>query len=414
MIKVIHLADLHLGIDRYGSINPETGLSLQVEDFLKAFDEVIDYAINWGADIFLFCGDTYKSRDPSQTQQREFARRIARLVNNNIAVFLLVGNHDLPNARGLANSLEIFQTLGVGNVTVASSAGTYKVETGQGPVQIVALPWATRAALLTREDFKNNTIETLNRVIEGKITDILQVETESLDPDLPSILAGHLTHSMAVVGSERGLYLSHDYVLPASVLSNPAFDYVALGHIHKTQKIELPVPVVYAGSLQRMDFGEEDQEKGFYTLEIDPVGKRGERLKSYNFVPVNARRFLTIDVKVGPDDLDPTSTVIRHIVKQGEAVKDAVVRLRIHLHSDTPGAIRDTEIRHALREARHIAAISREVETRSRPRLGGISAEGLSPISALGEYMKLVNMEPDRRKVLTEYAEKLINECTEG
>ena len=105
-MKILHFADLHLGVETYGRPDPATGLSSRLHDFLSAFDQLVDYALYNKVDLVLFCGDTYKSREPSQTQQREFARRINHLAVSGIPVFLLIGNHDLPNAIGRATSTE--------------------------------------------------------------------------------------------------------------------------------------------------------------------------------------------------------------------------------------------------------------------------------------------------------------------
>src|SRR5512137_2728059 len=128
-MKIVHFADLHLGVENYGHINPENGLSSRLEDFLAALDELVDYALAQKVDLVLFCGDAYKTREPTQTQQREFARRINRLASAGIAVFILVGNHDMPNAIGRATATEIFDTLAVKNVTVAGKPGTHQIET---------------------------------------------------------------------------------------------------------------------------------------------------------------------------------------------------------------------------------------------------------------------------------------------
>ena len=93
-MKILHFADLHLGVESYGRIDPATGLSSRLLDFLSALDQVVDYALENKVDLVLFCGDAYKSREPTQTQQREFAQRINRLSTNGIPIFLLVGNHD--------------------------------------------------------------------------------------------------------------------------------------------------------------------------------------------------------------------------------------------------------------------------------------------------------------------------------
>ena len=89
MPRILHTADLHLGIENYGRIDPATGLPSRVNDFLAALDQAVDYAIGNDVDLFLFCGDAYKTRDPSPTFQREFAKRVARLASSGIAVFLL-------------------------------------------------------------------------------------------------------------------------------------------------------------------------------------------------------------------------------------------------------------------------------------------------------------------------------------
>jgi len=153
-VKIIHFADLHLGVESYGRLDPDTGLSSRLLDFLSALDRLVDYALENKADLVLFCGDAYKSREPSQTQQREFARRIRRLSSAGIPIFLLVGNHDLPNATGRATTTEIFDTLAVENVYVSSRPDVYRIHTGSGTIQIVSLPWLRRSGLLRREEMK--------------------------------------------------------------------------------------------------------------------------------------------------------------------------------------------------------------------------------------------------------------------
>jgi len=128
-MKIVHFADLHIGVENYSRPDPETGLPSRLADFLRAFDELVDFSLDDQVDMVLFAGDAYKSRDPSQTHQREFAKRIRRLTTAGISVFLLVGNHDLPNAISRASALEIFQTLAVERVWVGSRIGTTVVAT---------------------------------------------------------------------------------------------------------------------------------------------------------------------------------------------------------------------------------------------------------------------------------------------
>ncbi len=404
-MKIIHFADLHLGVENYGRIDPATGLSSRLGDFLAVLDELVDYALANKVDLVLFCGDAYKTREPTQTQQREFARRINRLATAGIPVFLLIGNHDMPNAIGRATATEIFDTLAVKNVYVAGRPGTHKIETAGGAVQIAALPWLRRSALLSREDAKNLNLEQVNQRMQEALTQVIGSQAAALDPSLPAILAAHVSVGAARAGSETMMAIGQEPVLLLSGVTLPAFDYVALGHIHRHQVLAENPPVVYAGSLERVDFSEEKDDKGFYVVDIEP-GAAGRRV-TYEFHPVKARRFLTIAVALEPAGPDPTASVLGALAAQKEEIKDAIVRLNIGLPSEIEGQLRYNEIREALKDA-HFFTIAREIQRETRLRLGNHPAEEITPLAALKAYLELQNISPERQKVLLEYGEKLI------
>ncbi len=404
-MKILHFADLHLGIESYGRINPETGLSTRLEDFLNALDQVVDYAIENQADLVLFCGDAYKSREPTQTQQREFARRINRLSTNGIPIFLLIGNHDLPNAIGRATTTEIFDTLEIKNVYVSNRPDIYSIPTNHGNIQIVSLPWLRRSRLLSREETKNLTFDQINQRLQQILTGIVADSVPKLDPALPAILAAHVWVSGARVGSESSMTIGQEHVLLVSNIAHPAFDYIALGHIHKHQVLNESPPVVYAGSLERIDFSEEADDKGFYLVEIEPDKESGERQVSFDFHPVSGRRFLTINVSI--EQQDPTATVLGAITEQAEKVRDAIVRLQIGLPAETEAQLRDNEIREALKEA-HYFSIAKDIKQEARLRLGNWSAEEITPLAALKAYLESKKVSPEHTKTLLEYGEGMI------
>ncbi|MCK4368542.1 MAG: exonuclease SbcCD subunit D, partial [Dehalococcoidales bacterium] len=327
-LKILHFADLHLGVESYGRLDPATGLSSRLLDFLKALDQVVDYALENKVDLVLFCGDAYKSREPTQTQQREFAKRINRLSTNGIPIFLLIGNHDLPNAIGKATTTEIFDTLVVKNVYVSNRPQIYPIPTSSGTVQVVSLPWLRRSALLSKEETKNLTFDQMNQRLQQALTQVIAAKAQELDPRLPAILAAHVWVSGATVGSERSMTIGQEHALLLSNVAHPAFDYIALGHIHKHQVLSHNPPVVYAGSLERLDFSEEEDDKGFYLVEIEPDSEAGKRRVSFDFHPVVGRRFVTINVDIEPQDAEPTSTALRAIAEQQDEVRDAIVRLQ--------------------------------------------------------------------------------------
>ena len=293
-IRLLHFADLHVGMENYGRLDPATGVNDRVLDFLHRFDELIDYGLEREVDLVIFAGDAFKTRNPNPTYQRAFARRVKRLADAGVPIVLLVGNHDLPTMVQRASSVDIFRTLEVPNVVVGWEEKVHTIETRRGPMQVATVPYPVRQRLLAHDDYRGLSIRELDDKLQGIVAEIIQAMARQIDPDIPAVLAAHLSVSGAVFGSERSVMIGRDAVVLKSVLADPAWDYVALGHIHLHQSLNgdgYPA-VVYAGSPERIDFGEEKQPKGFCWVEL----ARGET--TWEFVEVDARPFVTVRADV--------------------------------------------------------------------------------------------------------------------
>jgi exonuclease SbcD len=408
-MKILHFADLHLGVETYGTVDSATGLSTRMLDILSALDRVVDYAVANRVDLVLFCGDTYKNRDPSQTQQREFAKRIKRLSQEGIPVFLLVGNHDLPNAIGKATAIEIFDTLSVNYVSVGNRFDVYRLMTKSGDIQVVALPWPRRSALLSREEARNLNIDQVNERLQEIMTAKLQDIINSVDPALPTILAAHVSVSTAKPGSETSMLVGREPVLLLSNVAQQAFDYVALGHIHKTQVLNTEPPVVYAGSLERLDFSDEEQEKGFYIVDIDL--QDGKKHVDHEFHPIDARQFLTIPITIDAEELEPMTTILETIEKNREQIQNSITRVQLTIPGRLEPLLRDADIYKVLKEAYYVT-IGKEIIRDYNSRSGDWQSEGLTPVQALKKYLETKNIPEARRKTLLEFGERLIEENT--
>lgn len=408
-MKVIHFADLHIGVETHGRPDPVSGLSTRLHDFLNVFDELVETAISESVDLVVFAGDAYKSRDPSQTHQREFARRIRRLSDAGIAVYLLVGNHDVPNMLQKASAVDIFETLGVKNVTVGRKLDTQVIETRAGPVQIVGVAWPNVSALLKREEMRGIAISEIDRELEQRVTSGIAREATALDPAMPAILTAHIAMADSIVktASEKFMTTGRFPQLLRSSLSPERFDYVALGHHHCYQVLSEEPPVIYAGSLQRVDFGEESDPKGFILFDLERDRPLGERVPyaNVNFREVAARRFVTIERRIRTED--PTAELLVAIAKLD--VREAIVRVHVFLTPDQNAKLDEGAIRAALSEAHLIAAFARDIERGSRRRLvTDAPAESLTPLEALTAYFDVNDMPQDRRAELLTLARELI------
>ena len=401
-IRVVHFSDVHVGMENYGRLDPVTGTSSRVRYFLDRLDEVVEYAIGHDGDLAIFAGDAFKSRDPEPTQQREFAARIKRLADA-MPTLLLVGNHDMPGMAAKASSVDIFGALEVPGVIVGDKSGSRVVATKRGPVFLAWIPYPMRNRLLAREESQGKTIDELDEALRRAVAEVMaDLAVEARTMDMPRLLAGHLAVAEARLGSERTILLGRDVGLATSSFVDPAWDYVALGHIHRHQDLHpgSPPPVVYSGSLERIDFGEEDEPKGFCWVEL----ARGAT--TWQFVPVAARPFRTIRVDVRGTD-DPTQAVID--AARGVDADGAVVRLQVTLRADQEALLRERDVQAALGEASSVV-VGRDIESENRVRLGDQSAESLSPLQLVERYFTTQGAEPARVAALVERAAEILEE----
>jgi exonuclease SbcD len=399
-IRMIHFADVHVGMENYGRIDPATGTSTRVRDFLDRLDEVIAYALERQADLAVFAGDAFKNREPEPTQQREFAQRIRRLTDA-MPTLLLVGNHDMPGMAGKASSVDIFEALRVPGVIVGDRADGRLVETRSGPLYLAWMPYPMRNRLLSREEYQGKTIEELEAALRDVVADVLaDLAGRAAQHDAPRVLVGHLSVAEATWGSERTVMLGRDVAVTSSTLADPAWDYVALGHIHRHQVVNpggYP-PVVYSGSLERIDFSEEDEQKGFCWVELARGATR------WRFQPVSARPFRTVVVDARQDE-DPTQAVLTALQKVDGA--GAVLRLVVRMRGDQEAALREREVAAAVTAAANLTMV-REVETAARARLEGVAPETLTPIQLVERFFQQRGEAPERLGRLLARAEDFL------
>ncbi|HRN66941.1 MAG TPA: exonuclease SbcCD subunit D [Promineifilum sp.] len=322
-VKILHFADAHIDIANYGRHDPETGLPYRVVDFLKSLDSIIDAAIAERVDLVIFAGDAYKDRNPQPTFQRAWGERMMRLSRAGIATILLIGNHDIAPADYRAHTLQEFATLAVPHVFVADKLMVFGPEQLGVPVQVLALPWVTRSRFLARNEMSGKTTDEIHTAIVDRIRDGLdKTIANEIDPNLPLIFTAHASIGGATFGSERMVMLGQDLILSKGLVANPRFDYVALGHIHKHQSLNEQPPVVYSGSIERIDFGEWREPKGFVLAEVE----RGKPT-SWRFVELETRPFY--DKLIRLEEADGFMDQLMSKLPAQEQIEGAICRLRL-------------------------------------------------------------------------------------
>ena len=371
-MKLLHTADIHLGTSTYGRLDAATGLDSRLLDFQRAFEFMVERALDEDVDAFLFCGDAYRTADPTPTQQRVFAECLRPLARRGVPIVMITGNHDHPVSFGKASALDIFGYV-EGDVHVFRRPDVRVIKTKSGPLQLVAMPWPIRSMVLSREEHRKKSPTEVRTFIEERYAAFIREAAAELDPALPAVLAGHFTVQGAeVAGSERTSLIAHEPKFLPSQLAVPPIDYVALGHIHRFQNRNEggETPIVYSSSIERVSFKEMDDPKGFVLVEIE-AGGAGKKT-SFTFVETPARRFVAVgvDVREAPE---PTEPILRAI--EAHDVKDAIVRVRYHVAEDQAARVDVRRIREALGEAHAVAAIERTVDPAERQRRTVVTRE---------------------------------------
>jgi exonuclease SbcD len=372
MIKFFHIADTHFGVENYGKSDVSTGIHTRLLDFDAALGFCVDSAIKEDIDCLLFCGDAYKTANPTPTQQRLFAKQMLRLQVAGIPVVIVVGNHDHPLSFGKAHSLDVFSYLPVDGFYVISKPEILKLKTKSGDLQIVGIPWPTRNNLIANEAYRFKSNAEITAFLSERVGQIISSFAQSLDPNLPSILAAHLTVSNGIFsGSEKCAIFGNDPIFLPSQLAIQPFDYVALGHLHRYQNLNQGgIPVVYSGSIERIDFGERKENKGFCRVEIEAAC--GQKSCTHVFVEVPTRRMLQVEV-VLEDGKEFTQQVVEEVKKSD--VTDAIIKILYHLPEGKVDKIDLLEVMRACDKAYCIASITPIFKIAARERRAGVSVD---------------------------------------
>lgn len=402
-VRVLHFADAHIDIANYGRHDPDSLLPVRVMDFLKALDQIVETAVSEKVDLVLFAGDAYKDRNPQPTFQREWGKRMMRLSQAGIPTLLLVGNHDVSPATGRAHTLQEFKTLGVPYIHVADAIQFFGAEALGVPVQIITVPWVSYSRLAAMDVAEDLSREAIFAEAENLVGQRVNALIEQADPDLPLILTAHASVQGAVYGSERAVMLGNELVLGGAMVRDKRLDYVALGHIHKHQALsakDTHPPIVYPGSIERIDFGEAHERKGFVLAEIS----RGHT--DWQFVPLNTRRFL--DMKIDTADADTFMADIMKQLPASEKVAGAVCRVQLTYPRDWETLLDERAIQEHFAEALSVQ-IQKHRQIEKRSRLGDtLAVEQLTPEELLTTYWKTIGLDAEETAVMQALAGEVL------
>ena len=356
-MKIVHTSDWHIG-RRWKGIQRLDELEA-VLDHLAAFIE------EESIDLVLHTGDVFESRNPPAEAEQLVNRFLVRVGRSGAQMLVIAGNHDDPlrlDARSLLTEFVNVQILG--RPRPASQGGTRTLATRRGEQAVVAaLPFASPGAWVSALDLAGEEASARSkyaRMFERAVQNLCG----PFRPDAVNLLMAHTHVEGALFGeSERRVHIAEDWAASPKALPSTA-SYIALGHLHKPQKIAGPAPAYYAGSLLQMDFGEAGEEKSFVAVTVSPA-----KPATIEHVPYAGGRPL-VDLRASLAELEQTA----------DRYRAGWLRVTVPLTERDPDLNR--KVRELLPNALVVRAELPEVEEPPDVR----QETGLSPVEHYGAY----------------------------
>lgn len=332
---------MHIGIRYSYRLNFRTGLSQRTLDFIKALERVVDYAIKEEIDIFVICGDLFDRVTIGPTLLRQVRERIwQKLLVNQIPIVLIGGNHDSPQI--IEKGAPFGEISIIPNSIAMRSPQSTKIKAlhTKEEVGFILLPYMTASQTVEYvENVLGKEIERDQYLIRSQelIREWIKRQVKSLDSKV-KIIVGHFY----VQGSKIGIIpypdqLPHEFIFKKEMLPLDEIDLAVFGHIHSTQVIY--DKVLIPGSLEKVDFGETEEDKGFYIYDTDK--------KNLSFQSNKPRPLIKWNLEVPSDTENPTNYILNHLPQN---IEDSIVRIGIKISSHLKKQIISPKIHKPLEE----------------------------------------------------------------
>lgn len=242
-MRLIHIADTHLGLSQFNRLDPESGMNLREKQIYENFLAAIDGIIREKPDVLVHAGDLFDTVKPKNKAFSTAMEALERLHEAGIPLVIIAGNHSMVKTRYTTSPFEVL-TYHPGDIFAAYSFRYEHVELGDTVFHLIP-------NMLRPADYRT--------------------AYESVEParDHHNVL---VTHGLATQIRDKRLATVAEHELDSTILSDE-FDYIALGHYHRQSKIT--ENAWYSGSIEYLTYGEISDPKGGLLVDLDETsGKK--------------------------------------------------------------------------------------------------------------------------------------------
>ncbi len=258
-IKILHTSDWHVGRRIRGRDRSE--------EHRAVLDELIEIAVSSEVDLTVVAGDLFDASSPTALSEEIVWRALMDLAEVS-PVVVVAGNHDsAARLDAVAPLLEMGRVTAVGAPRSPHDGGTIELE--DIGVKLALLPFVSQRGIVKAEDIMGSDPDQHAGLFEDRLRRIVESLTRDMTAETVNVLVSHLTVYGALAGGgERQAHI-FGYAVPSSLFPGH-LSYVALGHLHRQQKMPHSSAVWYSGSPLQLDFGEVADQKGVLLVEASP------------------------------------------------------------------------------------------------------------------------------------------------
>lgn len=264
-MRLLHTADWHVG-------KSMRGLS-RADEHRAVLGEIVDLTEEHTVDVVVIAGDIFESSAPSPEAEAIVYGTLLDLSQRGVAVVAVAGNHD--NARRLDAISPVFAITGVHIAALPrppTEGGVLRIDAGSSSAAFALLPFVSQRGIVRADHLMSDAAFEHVQSYADRMSNLIRVLVESCPADIPTVVVHHgFVTGGTVGGGERLAHLMNAYHVPALAFA-PSIAYVALGHLHRAQKIPGAAPIYYPGSPLMLDFGDTDDEKSVTLVDIPDAG----------------------------------------------------------------------------------------------------------------------------------------------
>ncbi|MGQ9587067.1 MAG: metallophosphoesterase [Thermoplasmata archaeon] len=370
-MRLVHLSDTHLGFSAYSKLDPVEGINQREADIYHAFEEAVDRAIELRPDVIIHSGDLFDIARP-QNRAISFAlNQILRVSDEGIEIVLISGNHSTPRLRETGSIFSIFEHLK--HVHPIHKPEIHRVTVGDAT--ITAIPHSSVPPL----------------------SELVGQAKPSRDTGLNVLVL----HAGLIGPGDYSMGELNEQLVPLNLIAD-GFDYVALGHFHKYERIQ--ERIYYSGSTERIGFGEAGQSKGFLEVDLERHSVRFHELRIRDMVdlkPIDAAGLTSSEI------LSRAREQLSSAV-----VDDKIVRLNIrNISKDAYRSLDVPAIRRLGNSALHFELKADRLESEEGLQLGSTHIGSLA--AEFQRYVASLQIPEEKKKRLMEIGPPYLAEAEE-